>query len=65
MADDSDTAAALRLFLHRSKQLLEPSSALALAAVFVHRERFAGLRVGVILSGGNVDQGALATLLAS
>ena len=44
---------------------VEPSSAVALAAVLGHRERFAGQRVGVILSGGNVDLDALASLLAN
>ncbi|HET7923393.1 MAG TPA: threonine/serine dehydratase, partial [Rhodanobacteraceae bacterium] len=34
-------------------------SAVALAAVIRHREHFAGKRVGVILSGGNVDLDAL------
>jgi threonine dehydratase len=37
------------------KQLVEPSSATVLAAVLAHPEHFAGRRVGVILSGGNVD----------
>ena len=31
----------------------------ALAAVAAHRERFAGKRVGVVLSGGNLDVDAL------
>jgi threonine dehydratase len=57
--DDTATVAAMRLLLQRMKQLVEPSSAIALAAVLAHRERFAGLRVGVILSGGNVDLDAL------
>jgi threonine dehydratase len=57
--DDTGTVAAMRLLLQRMKQLVEPSSAIALAAILAHRERFAGLRVGVILSGGNVDIDAL------
>ena len=35
-----------------------------LAAVLKHREQFAGKRVGIILSGGNVDLDALPGLLA-
>lgn len=62
--DDHDTVAAMRLLMQRMKQLVEPSSAIALAAILAHRERFAGLRVGVILSGGNVDLDALPTLQA-
>jgi threonine dehydratase len=57
--DDTATVAAMRLLLQRMKQLVEPSSAIALAAILGNRERFAGLRVGVILSGGNVDLDAM------
>jgi threonine dehydratase len=52
---DRDTIAAMRLVFERMKLVVEPSSAIALAAVLQHRELFAGQRVGVILSGGNVD----------
>ena len=65
LADDAATLQAMRLFWQRTKQLIEPSSAVALAAILAHRERFAGQRVGVILSGGNVDLDALASLLAA
>ncbi len=57
--DDADTVAAMRLIWTRMKQLVEPSAAVALAAVLKHPERFSGLRVGIILSGGNVDLDAL------
>ncbi len=56
---DADTIAAMRLLWQTTKQLVEPSSAIALAAVLQQPGRFAGLRVGVILSGGNVDIDAL------
>ena len=62
--DDADTAAAMRLFWQRAKQVIEPSSAVALAAVLTHREHFAGQRVGIVLSGGNVDPDALPQLFA-
>ena len=38
---------------------VEPSSATVLAAVLAQPQRFAGLRVGLVLSGGNVDLPAL------
>lgn len=57
--DDDATRAAMRLLFQRAKALVEPSSAIALALVLAHRERFSGQRVGVILSGGNVDPDAL------
>jgi len=56
---DRDTIAAMRLIFERMKLVVEPSSAIALAAVFRYREHFAGRRVGVIISGGNVDLDAL------
>ena len=62
--DDADTVAAMRLFWQRAKQVIEPSSAVALAAVLAHREHFAGQRVGIVLSGGNVDPDALPQLFA-
>ncbi len=56
---DDATVAAMRLLLQRMKLLVEPSSAIALAMVLDRRERFAGQRVGIVLSGGNVDLDAL------
>lgn len=65
VVEDADTVAALRLLWTRLKLLVEPSSAIALAAVLQQRERFAGRRVGVLLSGGNVDPAAAAQWFAS
>lgn len=56
---DGDTLAAMRLLWQRLKQLVEPSSAIAFAAVLQHPEHFTGKRVGVVLSGGNVSQEVL------
>lgn len=57
--DDAHTVQAMRLLWQIAKQLVEPSSALALASVLRNPARFAGQRVGIILSGGNVDLDAL------
>ena len=59
VVEDADTVAAMRLLWQVVKQVVEPSSAVALAAVLQQRERFAGKRVGIVLSGGNVDLDAL------
>lgn len=56
---DADTLQAMRLLWQTTKQLVEPSSAIALAAVLQNPARFAGRRIGVLLSGGNVDLDAL------
>lgn len=53
--DDKDTIAAMRLIWRELKQVVEPSSAIALAALLNKRERFAGMTVGIVLTGGNVD----------
>jgi len=55
LVSDAETLAAMRLLWERLKLLVEPSSATVLAAVLRYPERFAGRRVGIILSGGNVD----------
>ena len=55
LVNDAETLAAMRLVWERLKILVEPSCATVLAAVLRNRERFAGLRVGLILSGGNAD----------
>ena len=59
VADDRETIAAMRLLWQCLKLVVEPSSAVALAVLLKHRERFAGQRVGLVLSGGNVDLDAL------
>ncbi|EQD56627.1 threonine dehydratase, partial [mine drainage metagenome] len=57
---DAETRAAMRLLWRHLKQVVEPSSATVLAVVLQQRARFAGRRVGLILSGGNVDLDAIA-----
>ncbi len=55
LAGDDEILDAMYLTWQRMKIIVEPSSAVALAVLLKHREQFAGQRVGVILSGGNVD----------
>lgn len=55
LVEDDETMAAMRLVWERLKILIEPSCATVLAAVLRHRDLFAGQRVGLVLSGGNVD----------
>jgi threonine dehydratase len=49
----------MKMIWERMKIIVEPSSSITLAAVMKDKERFAGQRVGLILSGGNVDLGEL------
>lgn len=53
--DDGATIEAMRLIWERLKIVVEPSAAVTLAAVAANPDVTAGKRVGVILSGGNVD----------
>ena len=50
---------AMRLVWERMKIIIEPSCAVPLAAVLKHRSVFAGKKIGIILTGGNVDLGNL------
>ena len=52
---DDEIIAALRLIYERMKIIIEPSCAVPFAALLKNKELFAGKRVGIILSGGNVD----------
>jgi threonine dehydratase len=45
----------MRLVWERMKLVIEPSSAVPVAALFEHRETFRGRRVGIVISGGNAD----------
>lgn len=53
--DEEAIVAAMRLLWQRAKLLVEPSSAVPLAALLAGALPVGGLRVGVVLSGGNVD----------
>ncbi len=54
-ASEESIVAAMRMIWERMKIIIEPSSALPLAVIMENREKFAGLKIGIILSGGNVE----------
>ena len=54
-ASDEEIIAAMRLIWQRMKIVMEPSSAVTLAIILKNKEVFSGKRVGVIITGGNVD----------
>lgn len=62
---DDEIVRAMAFAFERLKLVLEPSGATALAALLEGRLPAAGRRVGVILSGGNVDLGRFAHLLGA
>ncbi|HJZ94596.1 MAG TPA: pyridoxal-phosphate dependent enzyme [Gemmataceae bacterium] len=55
LAEEAEIRHALRTILERMKIVVEPSAAVPLAVVLNRPLGLAGARVGVILSGGNVD----------
>ncbi len=52
---EEEIIAAMRLIWERMKIIIEPSCAVPLAGLLKEKENFKGKRVGIILSGGNVD----------
>jgi len=54
-ADDAEVIRAMRFLWERVKLVVEPTGALAVAALMAGRVKLPAQRVGVILSGGNVD----------
>ena len=52
---EDEIVAAMRLVWERMKIIIEPSSAVPLAAVLQQKEKFANQKIGIIISGGNVD----------
>ena len=61
---DAQLIEAMKFFVARMKIVVEPTGCLAAAAVFGKQIDLTGKRVGIILSGGNVDPTALARYLA-
>lgn len=52
---EEEIISAMRLIWERLKIIVEPSSAVALAALIREKDRFYQKRIGIIISGGNVD----------
>lgn len=61
---DAQLVDTVRFFAERMKIIVEPTGCLAAAAVLHGALGCAGKRVGIVLSGGNVDLKVLSTLLA-
>ena len=59
LVSEEEIVSAMFLLWTRLKQVVEPSSAVTLAAVLRNREVFSGSRVGLVLTGGNIDPGNL------
>jgi threonine dehydratase len=62
---DPQLIEAMRFYAERMKMVVEPTGCLSLAAAFQAAPNLKGQRIGVIISGGNVDLARFAKLLAS
>lgn len=58
--DDPALCSAMHFFAERMKMVVEPTGALGLAGLLSQADALRGKRLGVIISGGNIDLGAFA-----
>jgi len=63
LVDEGDIEQAVLMLLEIEKTLVEGAGAAGLAALIRHPERFRGKRVGLVLSGGNIDPLLLAAII--
>ncbi len=63
LVDDAQIEQAILLLLEIEKTVVEGAGAAGLAAVLAHPQRFEGRRVGLVLTGGNIDPLLLAAIV--
>jgi threonine dehydratase len=61
---DDAVAEAIRLYFSTTHNVAEGAAAAALAGAWQQRDQLAGLRIGLPLTGGNIDRAMLARVLA-
>ncbi|KWF01166.1 serine dehydratase [Burkholderia ubonensis] len=64
-APDADLVNAMKFFATRMKMIVEPTGCLGLAAALNAKESLKGKRVGIIVSGGNIDLERFCSLVTS
>jgi len=64
-ATDTELVAAMRFFAERMKMIVEPTGTLGFAAARRMRAELAGQRVGILISGGNIDLSRFAELVGA
>ncbi len=64
-ASDAELVDCMRFLATRMKMVVEPTGCLGFAAARAQAPRLEGLRVGIIISGGNVDAERFATLIGN
>jgi threonine dehydratase len=64
LVSEDEIKNAMKLVLERMKILIEPTAAVPVAAALKNEPAWRGKRIGIIISGGNIDMAKLATILA-
>jgi threonine dehydratase len=64
-ATDTEIIDAMKLTWKHLRMVMEPSSAVPLAVVLKNPDVFCGKRVGIIITGGNVDLDKLPWIAAA
>ena len=64
LVSEEEIGAATLAMMFQARVVAEPSGAVPLAAVIRNKDRFAGQRIGIIVSGGNLDPSTLQRLIA-
>ena len=63
LVEESYLERAIALYANIEKTIAEGAGAAALAALLAHPNRFRGMKIGLVLSGGNIDSRLLASVL--
>jgi threonine dehydratase len=63
LVDESQIAAAMRLYFDRESQTIEGAAGVAVAALLARKEQVAGLNVVVVVCGGNIAEDKFAALM--
>jgi threonine dehydratase len=63
LVEEGDIEEAIVMLIEVEKTVAEGAAAATLAALLHHRERFAGRRAGLVLTGGNIDPLTLASIM--
>ena len=63
LVSEDDIEQAILMLLEIEKTVVEGAGAVGLAALLKHRARFAGRKVGLVLSGGNIEPLVLAEII--
>ena len=64
LVEENSIRRAIRLLVYRQRQVAEGAGAVGVAAILENPDRFSGRKIGVVISGGNIDEGLLREILA-